>query len=64
MATWLKRPVGPWTNVAYGGKVIGTNHTLPTKRAARTYQWVLTDEALAKVGEYCSRLCGLEERSA
>ena len=66
--------LGPRTNVAYGDKVIGTNHTLPTKRAARytgglwvgkflktcTYQKVLTDEASAMVGEYCSRLCALE----
>jgi sulfopropanediol 3-dehydrogenase len=66
--------LGPRTNVAFGDKVIGTNHTLPTKRAARytgglwvgkflktcTYQRVLTDEASALVGEYCSRLCALE----
>ena len=66
--------LGPRTNVSYGDKTIGTNHTLPTKRAARytgglwvgkfmktcTYQKVLTDEASAKVGEYCSRLCALE----
>ncbi len=66
--------LGPRTNVAYGDKVIGTNHTLPTKRAARytgglwvgkflktcTYQKVLTDEASAMVGAYCSRLCTLE----
>ncbi|MBO0765399.1 MAG: histidinol dehydrogenase [Hyphomicrobiaceae bacterium] len=66
--------LGPRTNVAYGDKVIGTNHTLPTKRAARytgglwvgkfmktcTYQKVLTDEASARIGEYCSRLCALE----
>jgi sulfopropanediol 3-dehydrogenase len=66
--------LGPRTNVAYGDKVIGTNHTLPTKRAARytgglwvgkflktvTYQRVLTDAASALVGEYCSRLCMLE----
>jgi len=66
--------LGPRTNVAYGDKVIGTNHTLPTKRAARytgglwvgkflktcTYQRVLTDEASSRVGEYCSRLCALE----
>ena len=66
--------LGPRTNVAYGDKVIGTNHTLPTKRAARytgglwvgkfmktcTYQRVLTDEASALVGGYCSRLCALE----
>ncbi len=66
--------LGPRTNVAYGDKVIGTNHTLPTRGAARytgglwvgkflktcTYQRVLTDEASAKVGEACSRLCMLE----
>jgi sulfopropanediol 3-dehydrogenase len=66
--------LGPRTNVAYGDKVIGTNHTLPTKKAARytgglwvgkflktcTYQKVLTDEASTMVGEYCSRLCALE----
>ncbi|MDE2361231.1 MAG: histidinol dehydrogenase [Hyphomicrobiales bacterium] len=66
--------LGPRTNVAYGDKVIGTNHTLPTKRAGRytgglwvgkfikthTYQKVLTDQASALVGEYCSRLCMLE----
>jgi sulfopropanediol 3-dehydrogenase len=66
--------LGPRTNVAYGDKVIGTNHTLPTMRAARytgglwvgkflktcTYQRVLTDAASARVGEYCSRLCMLE----
>jgi sulfopropanediol 3-dehydrogenase len=66
--------LGPRTNVAYGDKVIGTNHTLPTKKNARftgglwvgkfmktcTYQKVLTDEASATIGEYCSRLCILE----
>ena len=66
--------LGPRTNVAYGDKVIGTNHTLPTKKAARytgglwvgkflktcTYQKVLTDAASAEIGEYCSRLCVLE----
>jgi sulfopropanediol 3-dehydrogenase len=66
--------LGPRTNVAYGDKVIGTNHTLPTRKAARytgglwvgkflktcTYQKVLTDEAATLVGEYCSRLCILE----
>ncbi len=66
--------LGPRTNVAFGDKVIGTNHTLPTKRAARytgglwvgkflkthTYQRVLSDEASAYVGEYASRLCMLE----
>jgi sulfopropanediol 3-dehydrogenase len=66
--------LGPRTNVSYGDKVIGTNHTLPTRKAARytgglwvgkfmktcTYQRVLTDEASVKVGEVCSRLCALE----
>ena len=66
--------LGPRTNVSFGDKVIGTNHTLPTKRAARytgglwvgkfmktcTYQKVLTDEASALVGGYCSRLCAIE----
>jgi sulfopropanediol 3-dehydrogenase len=65
--------LGKQTNVAYGDKVIGTNHTLPTKKAARytgglwvgkflktvTYQEV-TDEASAMIGEYCSRLCAIE----
>ena len=69
--------LGPRTNVAYGDKVIGTNHTLPTMRAGRytgglwvgkfikthTYQRVLTDEASVLVGEYCSRLCALEHMS-
>lgn len=66
--------LGPRTNVANGDKVIGTNHTLPTKKAGRytgglwvgkylkthSYQRVVTDEAAALVGEYCSRLCILE----
>jgi sulfopropanediol 3-dehydrogenase len=66
--------LGPRTNVAFGDKVIGTNHTLPTRRAARytgglwvgkflktcTYQRVTTDEASAMIGEKCSRLCMLE----
>jgi sulfopropanediol 3-dehydrogenase len=66
--------LGPRTNVAYGDKVIGTNHTLPTRQAARytgglwvgkflktcTYQRVLTDEASALVGAYDSRLSMLE----
>jgi sulfopropanediol 3-dehydrogenase len=66
--------LGPRTNVAYGDKVIGTNHTLPTRKNARftgglwvgkflktcTYQKVLTDQASAMIGEYCSRLCLLE----
>ena len=65
--------LGPETNVSYGDKVIGTNHTLPTMKAARytgglwvgkfiktcTYQRV-SPEATAMVGEYCSRLCALE----
>ncbi|WP_434401553.1 histidinol dehydrogenase [Planococcus sp. 11815] len=66
--------LGPETNVAYGDKVIGTNHTLPTKGAARytgglwvgkfiktvTYQKVTTPEASAYIGEYAARLCQLE----
>ena len=66
--------LGPETNVSYGDKVIGTNHTLPTKGAARytgglwvgkflktcTYQEVKTPEASAMIGEYCSRLCAIE----
>jgi len=66
--------LGPRTNVAYGDKVIGTNHTLPTKRAARytgglwvgkflktcTYQRINTDAASTLVGRYCSRLCAIE----
>jgi sulfopropanediol 3-dehydrogenase len=66
--------LGPRTNVSFGDKVIGTNHTLPTRKAARytgglwvgkflktvTYQRVLTDEAAAAIGAYCSRLCMLE----
>tara|TARA_B110000090_G_C13399028_1_gene452508 strand:+ start:2433 stop:3719 length:1287 start_codon:yes stop_codon:yes gene_type:complete len=66
--------LGNRTNVAYGDKAIGTNHTLPTKKAARftgglwvgkfiktcTYQNVTTDEASVLVGEYCSRLCEIE----
>ena len=65
--------LGPETNVAFGDKVIGTNHTLPTQRAARytgglwvgkfiktcTYQR-LSPEASATVGAVCSRLCALE----
>ena len=65
--------LGPETNVSYGDKVIGTNHTLPTKKAARytgglwvgkfiktcTYQKA-TPAASVVVGEYCSRLCELE----
>lgn len=66
--------LGPRTNVSFGDKVIGTNHTLPTRKAARytgglwvgkflktcTYQRVTTDAASALIGEYCSRLCALE----
>ena len=66
--------LGSRTNVSFGDKVIGTNHTLPTRKAARytgglwvgkflktcTYQKVLTDEASTLVGDYCSRLCALE----
>jgi len=66
--------LGARTNVANGDKVIGTNHTLPTKKAGRytgglwvgkflkthSYQKVLTDEAAAEIGAYCSRLCMLE----
>ena len=66
--------LGPRTNVANGDKVIGTNHTLPTKKAGRytgglwigkylkthSYQKILTDEAAVMIGEYCSRLCILE----
>ena len=66
--------LGERTNVAYGDKVIGTNHTLPTGKAARytgglwvgkflktsTYQRVNSDAASALIGEYCSRLCALE----
>ncbi|MBI1397535.1 MAG: histidinol dehydrogenase [Betaproteobacteria bacterium] len=65
--------LGPETNVSYGDKVIGTNHTLPTRKAARytgglwvgkfiktcTYQKV-KPEASAMIGEYCSRLCAIE----
>src|SRR5450830_577094 len=66
--------LGPRTNVSFGDKVIGTNHSLPTNRNARytgglwvgkflktcTYQKVLTDEASALMGGYCSRLCHME----
>ncbi len=66
--------LGPRTNVAYGDKIIGTNHTLPTRQAGRytgglwvgkflkthSYQKIVTDEAATFVGEYCSRLCILE----
>ena len=66
--------LGPRTNVANGDKVIGTNHTLPTKKAGKytgglwvgkflkthSYQEITTDEAATKIGEYCSRLCMLE----
>lgn len=66
--------LGPRTNVSFGDKVIGTNHTLPTNKNARytgglwvgkflktcTYQKVTTNQASALVGEYCSRLCHME----
>ncbi|MEQ8952518.1 MAG: histidinol dehydrogenase [Porticoccaceae bacterium] len=66
--------LGKYTNVAYGDKVIGTNHTLPTKHGAKytgglwvgkfmktcTYQEIKTPEASAMIGEYCSRLCEIE----
>ncbi len=66
--------LGARTNVAYGDKVIGTNHTLPTRKAGRytgglwvgkflktcTYQRIDDDKASAMIGEYCSRLCALE----
>jgi sulfopropanediol 3-dehydrogenase len=69
--------LGARTNVSYGDKVIGTNHTLPTNGAGRytgglwvgkfiktqTYQRILTDEASVHIGEYCSRLCALEHFS-
>ena len=74
MANYGSLFLGPRTNVSYGDKVIGTNHTLPTLGAARytgglwvgkflktvTYQRVTTDAASAMMGEYCSRLCMLE----
>lgn len=66
--------LGPRTNVAYGDKVIGTNHTLPTQKAARytgglwvgkfmktcTWQKILSDAATTEIGSYCSRLSLLE----
>lgn len=66
--------LGPRTNVSFGDKVIGTNHTLPTGKAARytgglwvgkfiktcTYQRIDSDAASAMIGEYCSRLCAIE----
>ena len=66
--------LGPRTNVSNGDKIIGTNHTLPTKKAGRytgglwvgkylkthSYQKILTDEAATLIGEYGSRLCMLE----
>jgi len=69
--------LGHRTNVSYGDKVIGTNHTLPTMGAGRytgglwvgkfikthTYQRILTDEASVQIGEVCSRLCALEHFS-
>ena len=66
--------LGPETNVSYGDKVIGTNHTLPTKGAARytgglwvgkflkTCTWQeCTEEASVVIGDYCSRLCAIEK---
>jgi len=69
--------LGSRTNVSYGDKVIGTNHTLPTRRAGRytgglwvgkfikthTYQRIESDEAAVMIGEYCSRLCAIEHFS-
>lgn len=66
--------IGPRTSVAYGDKVIGTNHTLPTRKNARftgglwvgklmktcTYQYVTSDASSTMLGETCSRLCALE----
>ena len=66
--------LGPMTNVAYGDKAIGTNHTLPTRGAARytgglwvgkflktcTYQEVRNPQSSARIGEFCARLCELE----
>ncbi|MCP5359511.1 MAG: histidinol dehydrogenase [Sinobacteraceae bacterium] len=66
--------LGPETNVSYGDKVIGTNHTLPTRKASRytgglwvgkfiktcTYQRIKTPQASVMIGEYCSRLCAIE----
>jgi len=66
--------LGPRTNVSNGDKVIGTNHTLPTKKAGRytgglwvgkylkthSYQKITTDQAATEIGKYCSRLCLLE----
>ncbi|MCY4167562.1 MAG: histidinol dehydrogenase [Rhodobacter sp.] len=66
--------LGPRTNVANGDKVIGTNHTLPTRKAGRytgglwvgkflkthSYQRILTDSAASMIGQYGSRLCVLE----
>ncbi|OYU90317.1 MAG: histidinol dehydrogenase [Burkholderiales bacterium PBB5] len=66
--------LGPRTNVSFGDKVIGTNHTLPTNKNARytgglwvgkflktcTYQRVTSDAASALIGAYCSRLCHME----
>ncbi|MFV2039910.1 MAG: histidinol dehydrogenase, partial [Acidimicrobiales bacterium] len=66
--------LGPMTNVSYGDKVIGTNHTLPTQAAARytggrwvgkfiktvTYQRATDAGSSVAIGEYCSRLCAIE----
>lgn len=70
--------IGPLTNVAYGDKVIGTNHTLPTQQAARytgglwvgkflrtvTYQRITNPASSVLIGEYCSRLCEIENFAA
>jgi sulfopropanediol 3-dehydrogenase len=69
--------LGQRTNVAFGDKVIGTNHTLPTRKAGRytgglwvgkfikthTYQRILSDAAAVEIGEYCARLCAIEHFS-
>ena len=74
MTNYGSRFLGPETNVSYGDKVIGTNHTLPTRGAARytgglwvgkflktvTYQ-ECTEEASVVIGDYCSRLCAIEK---
>ena len=74
MANYGALFLGPMTNVSYGDKVIGTNHTLPTQGAARytgglwvgkfiktvTYQRVTNPASSAMIGEYCSRLCAIE----
>ena len=74
MHSYVALFLGPRTNVANGDKVIGTNHTLPTRKAGRytgglwvgkflkthSYQRITTDEAAAEIGAYGSRLCMLE----